>query len=52
MLVKRIFSIVLDTTLVSRSYMASKFEIPTSTSPTVLSTGKNPASIKIHFIVD
>ena len=45
-------TIVLDTTLVSRSYMASKFEIPTSTSPTVLSTGKNLASIKIHFIVD
>nr|XP_022311316.1 uncharacterized protein LOC111116606 [Crassostrea virginica] len=31
-------SVVLDTTLVSHSFMASKFEIPTSTSRTILST--------------
>ena len=45
-------SMVLDTTLVSSSFMVSKFEIPTSTSPTMLSTGENLACIKIHFIVD
>ena len=44
-------SMVLDTTLVSSSFMVSKFEIPTSTSPTMLSTGENLSSIKIHFIL-
>ena len=43
-------SMVLDSTFVSSSFMASKFEIPTSTSPTILSTGNNLVSIKIHFI--
>ena len=43
---------VLDTTVVSHSFMASQFEIPTSTSPTMLSTGDNLSSIKIHLILD
>ena len=34
-------SMVLDTILVSRSFMDSTFEIPTSTSSRILSTGEN-----------